>query len=215
MSKIDDLKLRDVEISSNSQTRSSSYGSSGYNGPDDPPYGSGGSYGSRGRYGSSDFYMPSDYFGSSYYFGSKGYGSNGHVDFENSGLGTSRDDCMTQEVFSYLCENGILKDSLYVCGLGYTVPETVIHGGSGIGDHSLFVCKRCGAKYNAELGSCPLCGNGEGNPKFKEDLLGPCEGKHLGDPCNIIQADGGTMSGHCSSLMTSKLFCKEGIWTIS
>ena len=38
---------------------------------------------------------------------------------------------MSQEYFLRLCELGVLKTEVYVCGWGWTAPETVIYGSSG------------------------------------------------------------------------------------
>lgn len=52
----------------------------------------------------------------------------------NSGTGTGPNDCMSEELFWQLCNQGALTDPVYVCGWGWTEPETIIYGsGSGFG----------------------------------------------------------------------------------
>lgn len=52
----------------------------------------------------------------------------------NSGAGTGPDDCMAEDVFWKLNEQGSITGPVYVCGLGWTQPETTIYGsGSGFG----------------------------------------------------------------------------------
>ena len=51
----------------------------------------------------------------------------------SGGWGTDSDDCMSQELFIKLNDLGILKSSVYVCGWGWTFPDTVIYGSSGSG----------------------------------------------------------------------------------
>lgn len=104
MSKTDNLNLRDVEILSNSQPKSSSSGSGSS--------GSGGGYGSSwNNYGSSS--------GSNSTSGS--YGSGG-------GFGFTPEECMSQEMYNTLLNNGATVSGVYVCGMGWTIPEVTITG---------------------------------------------------------------------------------------
>ncbi|MDD3038883.1 hypothetical protein [Bacteroides sp.] len=64
----------------------------------------------------------------------------------NSGTGTGPNDCMSEAVFLKLCEQGALKDAVYVCGWGWTAPETTIYG-SGAGS-----CDEFGSGFD-EYGS--------------------------------------------------------------
>ena len=72
-----------------------------------------------------------------------------------SGAGTGPNDCMSEEDYNRLCEQGLLQDIVYVCGWGWTVPEiTVIGSGCGCG------CG-CGSKCGCGCGEDYGCGCGE------------------------------------------------------
>lgn len=106
MSKTDNLNLRDVEILSNSQPRSSSSGS--------------GSSGSGSGYGS--FW---DNYGSS-----GGSNSAGSSFGSGDGFGFTPEECMSQDTYNTLLNNGATVSGVYVCGMGWTIPEVITTGSS-------------------------------------------------------------------------------------
>ena len=74
-----------------------------------------------------------------------------------SGAGTGPNDCMSEEDYNRLCEQGLLQDIVYVCGWGWTVPEiTVIGSGCGCGCGC-----GCGEDYGCGCGESSGSGCGE------------------------------------------------------
>jgi hypothetical protein len=47
-----------------------------------------------------------------------------------TGAGSGPNDCMTPEFYDVLCKNGALKSAVYVCGIGWTLPEVSVTGSS-------------------------------------------------------------------------------------
>lgn len=73
----------------------------------------------------------------------------------SGGYGTGPDDCMLPEIFEKLSDLGVINSEVYVCGRGWTAPQTVIvASGSGSGFSGF---SGCGDDYahgpNPDLGS--------------------------------------------------------------
>lgn len=59
------------------------------------------------------------------------------ISSSRSGAGTGPDDCMSQEVYEQLNDKGALNSTVYVCGIGWMTPDTIVYGsGSGFGSDS-------------------------------------------------------------------------------
>lgn len=79
------------------------------------------------------------------------------------GGGTGPDDCMPQDVFWKLRDQGALKSSVYVCGLGWTSPGITVYGSCGscgYGSCGSCGCGSCGSCGSCGCGSCGSCGYG-------------------------------------------------------
>lgn len=94
-----------------------------------------------------------------------------------SGAGTGPNDCMSEEDYNRLCEQGLLQDIVYVCGWGWTVPEiTVIGSGCGCG------CG-CGSKCGCGCGEDYGCGCGESSGSGCGESSGSGCGESSGSGC--------------------------------
>lgn len=101
-----------------------------------------------------------------------------------SGAGTGPNDCMSEEDYNRLCEQGLLQDIVYVCGWGWTVPEiTVIGSGCGCG------CG-CGSKCGCGCGEDYGCGCGESSGSGCGESSGSGCGESFGSGCGESSGNG-------------------------
>lgn len=122
-----------------------------------------------------------------------------------SGAGTGPNDCMSEEDYNRLCEQGLLQDIVYVCGWGWTVPEiTVIGSGCGCG------CG-CGSKCGCGCGEDYGCGCGESSGSGCGESSGSGCGESSGSGCGESSGNGCGEGEGSGSGLRLPLYCAEDI----
>ena len=122
-----------------------------------------------------------------------------------SGAGTGPNDCMSEEDYNRLCEQGLLQDIVYVCGWGWTVPEiTVIGSGCSCG------CG-CGSKCGCGCGEDYGCGCGESSGSGCGESSGSGCGESSGSGCGESSGNGCGEGEGSGSGLRLPLYCAEDI----